>query len=172
MSLVRSSRQFSLGIERRAEIASLSEAWPAHRRRSYLLREGVSCPLSVDKNVWPLENKGRGVSVLLTACGTDEEYLARWMGLPVLESFSNAGDWQLLGYNVCDQTLISGLMNCGYMSDSEKVPFSLWVERLNVWHLFDDPADAAAFAEQTDHRVREHSPFHVFGLYRRRKEEE
>ena len=136
------------------------------RRRRYLLRENVPFPLSVDPAVWPKARDEQGAAVVLvTACGRGDENVARWLGIPVFETFCQSQEWTFLGYDVCDQTLVSGLLNCGYATDSEKLAFSSWAALLNNWHLFDEASDAESFAKATDARIPAHSPFHVFGLY-------
>lgn len=74
--------------------------------------------------------------------------------------------WELLGYDVSDSYLLSGLSNCGYSEDEQRIAATTWATHLNRYHLFDDPAAAWRFKEFTDGRVREHQPFHVFGLWR------
>lgn len=70
----------------------------------------------------------------------------------------------LLGYDVSDDYLLSGLSNCGYEGDAAALR-KQWAALLNENHLFWEIEAAKAFAEMTDHRVEEHAPFWVFGLY-------
>jgi hypothetical protein len=44
----------------------------------------------------------------------------------------------------------------------------VWAPLLNEWHLFDNPGDAATYADVTDQRVPEHAPFYAYGLYQLR----
>jgi hypothetical protein len=72
--------------------------------------------------------------------------------------------WRLVGYDVADQWLLSGLSNCGY-SVQERDPWrARWGATLNESHLFDDRAAARAFAIATNQRVREHAPFFVYAV--------
>lgn len=73
--------------------------------------------------------------------------------------------WALLGFDVADGSLLSGLMNCGYSADTVEALRARWAPRLNERHLFGSIEDALAFREMTDHRVPEHAPFFVYGLY-------
>jgi hypothetical protein len=75
--------------------------------------------------------------------------------------------WNLIGYDVCDQWLLSGLMNCGYMPDQEEVGTlrRRWAPYLNEHHLFIDLEQATQFRLISDKRVEEHAPFFVFGIY-------
>ena len=75
--------------------------------------------------------------------------------------------WRLLGYDVADRFLLSGLSNCGYDGD-EKATFTIaWSGKLNEVGLLSDLNDAAEFKNATNRRVPEHAPFSVFGLIRR-----
>jgi len=70
--------------------------------------------------------------------------------------------WSLLGYDVSDPFLLSGLMNCGYVSDSLRERFAGY---LNDYHLFTDLDAAFEFRAMSNERVREHAPFYVYGIY-------
>jgi hypothetical protein len=85
--------------------------------------------------------------------------------------------WTLLGYDVADGSLISGLSNCGYtpgdsdprIEEARQAAHRLrerWVPKLNEHHLFRDQDPAFAFADVTNTRVPDHAPFHVYSLYR------
>ena len=77
-----------------------------------------------------------------------------------------ASEWELLGYDVSDEWLLSGLTNCGY-SDAELPSLRRdWASRLNDHHLFAQLKDASAFKSLSDTRVSEHAPFQPFALYR------
>jgi hypothetical protein len=73
--------------------------------------------------------------------------------------------WQLLGFDVSDGSLTSGLSNCGYIGDEKEQLRRSWAPNLNVHHLFAEAEPAFRFREITDQRVSEHAPFFVFGLY-------
>ncbi len=72
--------------------------------------------------------------------------------------------WKLLGYDIADAWLLSGLVNCGY-THSHRMLLKHYIAHLNQNHLFDDPAVAARYAKETNVRVAEHAPFFVYGLY-------
>lgn len=75
--------------------------------------------------------------------------------------------WKLLGFDVSDQSMLSGLSNCGYSDESENVQSlrDRWGPHLNSYHLFDKVEQAVAFKEFSNQRVREHAPFFVYGLW-------
>lgn len=73
--------------------------------------------------------------------------------------------WSFIGYDIGDEWALSGLMNCGYDDDEIRDLGAVWASKLNEFHLFTDFNDAAAFCDLSDQRVREHSPFSVYGLY-------
>ena len=76
-------------------------------------------------------------------------------------------DWVLLGYDVADEGMISGLANCGYDDAAKPDVVRRVVADLNDAGLFDALDAAKAFRTEADARVPEHSPFHIFALYRR-----
>jgi hypothetical protein len=76
--------------------------------------------------------------------------------------------WAFLGYDVADRGgATSGLMNCGFLPGHDDVEAlrAAWGPKLNARHLFDDFADAVAFKDFSNHRVPEHAPFFVNGLW-------
>ena len=75
-------------------------------------------------------------------------------------------EWSLLGFDVVDGWLLSGLSNCGYREEEIEPLRSRWAPCLNAHHLFNDEGEAVALARLTARRVREHAPFFVCGLWR------
>jgi hypothetical protein len=78
---------------------------------------------------------------------------------------ATAAEWSLLGFDVADGSLLSGLMNCGYDAAEVDDLRVRWGRRLNDHGLFGSIGDALAFRAVTDARVPEHAPFFVYGLY-------
>ncbi len=74
--------------------------------------------------------------------------------------------WTLLGFDVADAGLTSGLSNCGYQQAESAALRTTWAADLNANHLFTDVTRARAFQALTDRRVPEHAPFFVYALYR------
>jgi hypothetical protein len=73
-------------------------------------------------------------------------------------------EWSILGFDVADRWLLSGLANCWY-EPSERTAFRRdWAGELNEHHLFHSAATARAFRDATDARVQEHAPFFVYCL--------
>jgi hypothetical protein len=87
--------------------------------------------------------------------------------LCLLDSTLTAPDaqWERLGYDVADSSLISGLSNCGYTPQEAGVLRPAWSRRLNKHHLFEEMQPASEFSQLTNRRVPEHAPFYVYGLY-------
>lgn len=81
------------------------------------------------------------------------------------EPAARSADWKLLGFDVADGSLVSGISNCGYDPAEAAVLRLQWSDHLNARHLFADLAPALAFRDLTDTRVLEHAPFFVYGLY-------
>jgi hypothetical protein len=81
--------------------------------------------------------------------------------------------WALLGYDVSDQWLLSGLSNCGYGTNESEIHtlHQTYASSLNEHHLFDALKPAVDFMHLSDERVPAHAPFFVFGLWLIKKEE-
>ena len=81
--------------------------------------------------------------------------------------------WALLGYDVCDKWLLSGLSNCGYGTNEAEIQIlrDTYASDLNEHHLFHSIEPATAFRMLSDERVQEHAPFFVFGIWLIKKEE-
>ena len=81
--------------------------------------------------------------------------------------------WTFLGYDVCDEGLLSGLSNCGYGTNESEIQNlrDTYASDLNEHHLFDSIEPATEFRMLSDKRVREHAPFFVFGIWLIKKEE-
>lgn len=81
--------------------------------------------------------------------------------------------WVLLGYDVSDQWLLSGLSNCGYGTNEAELQTlrETYASSLNEHHLFASLKSAVDFMQLSDERVPEHAPFFVFGLWLIKKEE-
>lgn len=157
--------------------------WPLERRRSYLLGN-VAEPLSVDISVWP---SSRGTALhgdletdlsLVKKIYKEKADEDAWLIAITLQKelyrqeFSDWGidevgaSWKLLGYDVADQGMLSGLSNCMYDEKELNILPPVWFPHLNYHHLFNDIACAVKFRTLTELRVPEHAPFAVYGLYR------
>lgn len=77
-------------------------------------------------------------------------------------------DWQFVGFDVADSSLCSALSNCGYFPDEQAALADAWAPKLNDAGLLVNRADADAFRALSDRRIREHAPFFVLALYRRK----
>lgn len=73
--------------------------------------------------------------------------------------------WSLLGYDVADKYMVSGLSNCGYNPEDRKELRNSWSDRLNGHGLLKTLGDAMLFKNITDQRVPEHKPFFVYTLF-------
>jgi hypothetical protein len=164
-------------------------SWTADRRALHLLRRDVPLVRSVDAGVWERPpglppsaevgglwpdlpdllaaaralDRADAVVVRITALEQDEEAPE---DLDLVGSAFERHD--LLGYDVADYYLMSGLAHCGYSPDEAVSLAPPWVPLLNERHLFGTPEDAAAYVEVTDRRVPEHAPFYAYGIYQLR----
>ena len=108
------------------------------------------------------------MSIALTVIG-DDLPATQWPWDDLLEERTNpptvSQGWKLLGYDVADRSLLSGLSNCGYDGDEKPILTKTWPDKLNEVGLLRDLNDAMEFKDVTNRRVPEHAPFLVFGLY-------
>jgi len=108
------------------------------------------------------------MSIALTVIG-DDLPATQWAWDDLLEERTNpptvSQGWKLLGYDVADRSLLSGLSNCGYDGDEKPILTKTWPDKLNEVGLLRDLNDAMEFKDVTNRRVPEHAPFLVFGLY-------
>jgi len=178
----------TIGFDLRSTVPDPS--WTAERRARHLLRHDVASVRSVDPDVWlrppglpPAprpEPEDVGLrphrsDLLAAAPGLDHADVAtvRITALEddaeMPESAGPAGSgserYDLLGYDVADYYLMSGLANCGYSAEEAASLAPAWAPLLNEWHLFGNPGDATAFAAVTAERVPEHAPFFAYGIY-------
>jgi len=73
--------------------------------------------------------------------------------------------WKLLGYDVADYELYTGLhggLPVTGLADQIKPE---WIEKLNEFHLFTDPQVAFDYIEFANIRKASHQPYYVYGLY-------
>ena len=99
-------------------------------------------------------------TIAITQCVSAEEAAAWYPILPP----TVAPEWSLLGYDVSDYFLLSGLMNCGYTAEDGDLK-GPWADKLNRYHLFEKMDDVLDYARYTDGRVKEHAPFFAYGIY-------
>lgn len=88
-------------------------------------------------------------------------------GAPYREKTAPASlgkEWKLLGYDVADAYLTSGLSNSGYARAEHGSLCLRWAQHLNEHHLFAEVGSALEFAILADARIPEHAPFLVYAL--------
>lgn len=73
--------------------------------------------------------------------------------------------WQLLGYDVADYELITGLFN-GAMEPNEAIKLRHeWKDHLNEYHLFVEPQKAFEYIAVANLKYPSHVPYYVYALY-------
>ncbi len=82
-----------------------------------------------------------------------------------IEPASLDANWPLLGYDVAEDVLLSGLMNMGYEPDEKAIAHSRFAAHLNEHHLFTSIEAAQAFATWCNDRDAGHGPFFPYGIY-------
>lgn len=184
------NEEIVLGFDVRADPNII---WANRRSRphDFLLRD-VSQPLSVDSSVWLYQpsdtldgitsftlsgwqfsssdeakeqTKSGQVTIAVTVrlVGLDQSVREDWLQRAWVH-YRPESEWILLGYDIGDQSCLSGLSNCGYGAERDKWK-SIWGEDINEHHLVTNSAKAEMLARATDARVPEHAPFAAFGLY-------
>ena len=174
----------TIGFDLRSTVSDPS--WTVDQRTRFLLRGDVASVRSVDPIVWvrppglpPAPEAGGlwpNLSDLFAAAHALDHADAIAVRITALEEDGRTPEgvdtigpaferYDPLGYDVADYGLLSGLTNCGYSPEEAASLAPAWAPLLNKWHLFDNPADAAAFAAVTAKRVPEHAPFFAYGIY-------
>lgn len=106
-------------------------------------------------------NGGKLIAIL---AWPDDERDTAWPSLLTGRSLPDVADWTTLGFDVADDSFISGLNNCGYEVDERPGLAAAWKANLNQHGLLKDLDAARRFAELADARVPEHAPFLVFEM--------
>lgn len=73
--------------------------------------------------------------------------------------------WKLLGFDVSQNNLTSGLTNESYAASEIEALKVRWSPHLNKHHLFTEEEQADAFADWADERDVGHAPYHVYAIY-------
>lgn len=103
---------------------------------------------------------------------TELAYWKRYRGAELIRPSLVDAEWELLGYDVADQWLLSGLTSCAFDKGAEVEALrKKFNPTLNTYHLFASIDSAMEFRALSDKRVPEHKPFFVFGLWLIKKEE-
>jgi hypothetical protein len=168
-----------LGYDARVPRGVLASEWDGDRRRRFLLRPDSEIPLSVDTMIWPsLVKRAGGVpegvdrnyesslasrpeEVRAAVRGQEAEIVAITEGD---EPLSN-DDWILVGWDLANRWLLSGIGNCGKDAEEWRPIRQRWVEEVNENNLFADYGSADEFRAEVDRLVPEHAPFTVYGLW-------
>jgi hypothetical protein len=108
------------------------------------------------------------IAVTVKLANEPKEELDWWkLEVPIATPAELSEAWSLLGYDVSDRWLLSGLSNSGFLTGIDDVNSlrASWSRRLNEHHLFYAPEDAYEFRDLSNLRIAEHSPFFVFGIW-------
>ncbi len=125
--------------------------------------------------VWSSEAKPYWI-IAVTLCSEvcDSEELENWrLRAAKIRPAIDDTSWELLGYDIADEWLLSGLTNCGFdkMTEDVEAIRKKYNPLLNAYHLFDSIEPATEFQMFSDERAPEHAPFFVFGIWLIKKEE-
>lgn len=115
------------------------------------------------------------IAITLRSDLCKSEELEEWKtyrGAELIRPSVRDESWELLGYDVADQWLLSSLTNCGFEKKTEVEAIrKKYNPALNAYHLFDAIEPAMEYRMFSDERVPEHAPFFVFGIWLIKKEE-
>ena len=107
--------------------------------------------------------------ICVTICDSDVEYSEdlHWKSdLGTISPYTPASEWRLLGYDVADAWLLSGLSNCTHVSEADFQSLRRsFRPQINGYHLFDHCEDARRFRIVSNERCGDHAPFFIYGLY-------
>lgn len=186
-----------LGFQLRLSLDQISE-WNKERRTTFLLREDIAKPLSVDEEIWPvlddakarndlflnpeLPSNGlnvhdlrprvpawpeKGCLIAITASDAEVSNLrSRHRIEPEVrpaQALEELG-LRLLGFDVADVWLYSGLSNCA-LGESKSMLSQRFSRSINHFGLFDSHEEAEVFRHGADSRIPDHAPFIVYGLW-------
>lgn len=125
-----------------------------------MIDPGTDWPLSADDGVWPrCASDAPGVRLAVFARPDDDLLDSEATG-----AGAQVEQWPILGYDIVDRWLLSGLSNCGYDSEELAELASDWRPRLTAGGLVRDLGWAVTFVEVANRRVPEHAPFYVVQL--------
>jgi hypothetical protein len=74
-------------------------------------------------------------------------------------------DWLLLGWDIADQWVLSGISNCGIGPEEWRPVRQRWSDEVNDYNLFSEYGAADGCRKDIDRLVPEHAPFTVYGLW-------
>jgi hypothetical protein len=181
-----------VGFDAREMYLDFTATWEKASRDRFLLKQDILKPLSTDVMIWnsvfhkkpSIEFSGGFLQISLAevknrladaSTHPDHSYgliaITKWVRNAEVGEYypiewpEDSQSWSLLGYDISDFVCLSGLTNCGYRDEESQQLKAAWADKLNQYHLFTDVQAAFAFKDMTDQRVREHSPFSVYGLY-------
>lgn len=104
------------------------------------------------------------VSLFMDESSLSDEYWSAVLD-PRLSRDQIPSESSLIGYDVADRDMISGLSNCGYDSNEMETIKESWNSCLNDYGLFKKFADAMGFTKLIDKKIPSHSPFYVYSLF-------
>jgi hypothetical protein len=186
-------RFFRIGFDLREPMDGARSDWSAVRRSAFLIRPDVQQPISVDRSVWPsiaepsaehplglwfraegllqlaedrLTLAKESVVVELAALTDGESYYWErvFEGLGLDEGGDSSLSFHLLGYDVADRYLVSGVSNCEVSEPERAALRDMWSSSVNKYGLFGVVEDALKFRAVCDDSIREHSPFCVYRI--------
>ncbi len=217
-----------VGFDAREMWLDIDSQWTQDKKTSFLLRQNISKPLSVDSYIWysvfsellephlwhsiamqamysepdwnDIFSESRKISVpprfyrprrVWRNLASLRDHLHQSWGsgwkpcylVAVVEVVKNEIDiedevdsepifpnivdeeWRLLGYDVADYELISGLFEGQMEPDTALKLRNEWQNYLNEYHLFTEPQKAFDYIRIADRKYPSHMPYYVYALY-------
>ena len=186
---------FNLGYDLRKSPSTVSHLWSSNRREKYMLRN-VDYPLSVDCDVWPVAISPANPTMVGLWHSTEEIYNSipnsdlkstehiviqisvlavvgfhkYWkdlsQGVDQEPEVTHAGRLSLLGFDIADKYLLSGLSNCMLSSAELNKLRQQFEGSINENGLVSGEVEAESLTNFYNKNVLEHSPFFAYRVCR------
>lgn len=147
------------------------DLWAAPRRSHFLVKTDVENIVSVDTAATPpadpTDPPDETIELIVVAdIGVPKAYPG-WADFVQGNAIPEPYDarWEALGFDICDASLLSGLVNCGIDQEDRQEVEIKWAHLVNRFHLFDEPGVAESYRRHIHLLVPEHAPFFVVRLY-------
>lgn len=188
------NNHINLGFQPRIPVSKLRD-WDSERLARFQLKSSVNRPLSVDTSVWPpiddpevIEEYFPGEPgptnglkifsgnpanpapisnyvqlIAITAAKSDADRLFRLHRIAPPRSIPE--NFRLVGYDVADDWLTSGLLNASVGMDDKLSLAHRFEKAINSNGLFAKLEDAEQYSKVIARLIPEHAPFSSYGIW-------
>ena len=165
-----------LGTEVRMNLLRSSKLWSQERRAAFLLRPEVTGPASVDVSVWPRpegSSKKEDLSLNLEeqlieiTVFNDQRKSEYWRNLACTYTQSSRSpnhEYKFLGFDIADQSFVSGLNNCRLEEKDLAKLRNIGGPLVNSFGLLNNIREAVFLSKIYERLIPEHAPFFPFQI--------